>query len=638
MITRYLLAFIFLSSVSSTYSQEKLRITPSMPERGQEITIQYNPLAPGGTISANAEKIEMVFTYSNLYEVANKISLQKNGNLWETKIPLARYATYATFYLQSGDVKDQPAADKHFAIAVYDKGKRIFNGYLYEGYSISAQTGKVPDLAARQAKLYQRELENNPNNYEAKLRLLNYKMTIASGTEKEKLTKEAEAVIAAKFYENPGKMGFMNKTTMGYLIIGQNSRLDSIRQVVKDKYPNSEAGYEMRIADIRKEDDEAKMVKGLLALVKTENSSNKEYLNSAHETLMEYYASKKQTAKALHHLSKLGDDNSPYRAKTLKERAGLLYNAGIALDTALNLANRSLALADSYPAGLIRFFPETGHIPSFVDKETRVKTTNTARGNLLSLIGLIKLKQGYVSESGTYIADALQASSDNETLSNAGEYYRKTGANKKAFEVYKQIMFQTPEDTASARKMKEGYMAWKKSVDGLDTHMAELNEHWKVEMLKRLKKEIVKIAAPDFVSALVDLKGQPVSKESLKNKIIVLDFWATWCAPCMQEMPYLQRAYETFKNDSNVVFMVINSGSKNSLEDAQGWPGNKKYSFPVYYNNDPMIGDKLKFNVIPATYIIDQAGDIRFKTIGFEGPVIERKIIAAINLLKESSL
>ena len=84
--------------------------------------------------------------------------------------------------------------------------------------------------------------------------------------------------------------------------------------------------------------------------------------------------------------------------------------------------------------------------------------------------------------------------------------------------------------------------------------------------------------------------------------------------------------------------MVINSGSKNSLADAQGWWGNEKYSFPVYYNNDPMIGDKLKFNVIPALYIIDQAGNIRFKTIGFEGPVIERKVIAAINLLREGNL
>ncbi|HVG40753.1 MAG TPA: TlpA disulfide reductase family protein [Chitinophagaceae bacterium] len=315
---------------------------------------------------------------------------------------------------------------------------------------------------------------------------------------------------------------------------------------------------------------------------------------------------------------------------------GCTYKAGIALDTALSLAERSLTIADTYPAGLIRYFPETGHIPSFVDNETRIKTTNKARGNLLSLIGLIKLKQG--KESRTYIVDVLQALTDNETLANIGEYYRKTGVNKEAFEVYKKIMFQSPEDTVSFRKMKESYSAWKKSSVGMDTHLAELNEHWRVEMLKQLKKEIIRLPAPDFAAALVDLKGKPVAKESLQKKIIVLDFWATWCVPCMHEMPYLQNAYEAFRNDSNVVFMVINSGSKNTLQDAQGWWGNKRYSFPVYYNNDPMIGDKLKFNVIPATYIIDATGTIRFKTIGFEGAVIERKIKAAITLLKEEGL
>jgi thiol-disulfide isomerase/thioredoxin len=115
-------------------------------------------------------------------------------------------------------------------------------------------------------------------------------------------------------------------------------------------------------------------------------------------------------------------------------------------------------------------------------------------------------------------------------------------------------------------------------------------------------------------------------------------FWATWCVPCMQAMPYLQKVYEQFKEDKDVQFLVINSGSKNSLADAQGWWGNKKFSFPVYYNQDPMVGEKLGFNVITAVYIIDKAGNIRFKTIGFEGPVIERKITSAINLLKEPTL
>ena len=633
---KYFFVFIFLTFIYAADGQEKLTITPDKPERGQVITIRYNPSAPGATIPVNAEKVEMVFTYSNFYEVPSKLSMQKNGNVWEAKIPLARYATYATFYLQSGEIKDQPAADQHYAIAVYDNGRRVKSGYLYEGYSISAQTGKVPDLTTRQAKLFAEELEHYPDNYEAKLRLLNYRISKATGAEKEKLTREAEAIIAAKFYENPGKMGFMNSTTMGYLIIGQNSRLDSIRQVVKMKYPDTEAGYELRISDITKEKDKAKMEQQLLALLKTENKANKEYLKSAHEALMRYYVSKKQTNKALYHLNKSGDDNSPYRARTLKQRAQLFYEAGIALDTALSLANRSLSIVDSFPIGLIRFFPETGHIPSFVDNETRIKEINKAKGNLLSLISLIQLKQGKRTDEN--IKEALKVSSDNETLSNAGEYFRKTGDSQLAFENYKKIMFQTPEDTISARKMKETYLEWNKTSEGLDTHIAELNTHWQLEMLKQLRKEVINISAPDFVSALVDLKGQPVSKDALKNKIVVLDFWATWCVPCMHEMPYLQKAYDNFKNDPDVVFMVINSGSKNSLADAQGWWGNEKYSFPVYYNNDPMIGDKLKFNVIPALYIIDQAGNIRFKTIGFEGPVIERKVIAAINLLREGNL
>ena len=123
----------------------------------------------------------------------------------------------------------------------------------------------------------------------------------------------------------------------------------------------------------------------------------------------------------------------------------------------------------------------------------------------------------------------------------------------------------------------------------------------------------------------------------LKNKIVVLDFWATWCVPCMKEMPYLQLAYDKYKNNPDVVFMVINSGSKNELSDAQNWWGIKKYDFPVYYNKDRGIGEKLGFNVIPATYVIDKNNRMRFKTIGFEGPIIAHKIPAAIELLKEET-
>jgi len=617
-------------------AQEKMQILPAHPERGQQITIRYNPASREAAISDTATKVELVFTYSNLYELPSTIPLKKNGSYWETSFVLPRYATYATFYVQSGEQKDQPEKDRHFAIALYDKGQRVKDGYLYEGYSLPAQKGRVPGLAAMQAALFEKELQHYPDNYEAKLRLLNYKMsTAASEAEKAQHRKKAEAIIATKFYENPGNMGLLNRVTMGYLIIGENSRLDSIRQVVKQKYPNTQAGYELLIGDITDGSDTMQMITQLEQLVKKENASNQKYLSDAHQALMKLYAAKGQEAKALYHLGKSGADDSPYRPQTLQMQAEVLMQAGIGLDTAYQLVQQALALAGQFPAGLIRYFPETGYLPAYVSPEKRAATTKQAKGNLLSLLALIEQKRGHETAASEWMKSALQTSGDVATLSNAGAFYASIGLHDKAFEAYKNTMLLVPEDTVSLDKMKTQYSLWKNGLAGWKEQMAALNEHWKKELTARLQKEMIQQKAHDFLKGMVDLQGQPVAEDVIKNKIVIIDFWATWCVPCMQEMPYVQKAYEKYAAAPGVAFMIINSGAKNSLQDAQGWWGNKKYTFPVYYNTDEQIGDKLGFNFIPAVYILDKKGNIRFKTIGFEGPSIQRKIEAAIALLEK---
>ncbi|WP_315823162.1 TlpA disulfide reductase family protein [Paraflavitalea speifideaquila] len=115
--------------------------------------------------------------------------------------------------------------------------------------------------------------------------------------------------------------------------------------------------------------------------------------------------------------------------------------------------------------------------------------------------------------------------------------------------------------------------------------------------------------------------------------MVIIDFWATWCVPCMQEMPYIQRLYEKYKDNPSVLFMIVNSGARNTLADAQGWNGNKKYSFPVFFNTDTEVGEKFKFNLIPATYVINKEGQIQFSNIGFEGPDVEMKLKLQIELL-----
>lgn len=633
----YTVVLLLLAMPMQGFSQSKLEIIPAYPERGKKVTIRYNPLAEGATIPADAKEVTLVFTQSNFYEYPWRMPLQKKGPFWETSFMVPHYASYATFYLQSGELKDQPAAKKHYELALYEGNKKIKNSYLHAGYSLPAQTGKYPDLEKDKALLFEEELKHYPDNYEARLRLLSYKMSVASGAEKENLRKEAMDVIAKKFYEKPGNSGYTNSTTMGYLIIGENALVDSIRDVIRTNYPETEAGYSLRIGDISRLDDSVAMLNQLLEIVKKETPATSNFFDEAHEQLFKIYASRKDEQKALYHLGKLSRPFTPYTPTILKEQSEILLKEGIALPTALRLANHALALADTFPAGLIRYFPETGHIPSYVSRETRATTTQKATANMKSIIGLIKYKMGFPEEAETFIDDALTTSADVETLTNAGSFYLQTEKYDKAFSAYKKIMLQLPEDTSALANMERSFKllsnakgSWKDQVD-------ELNAHWRTEMVAELNKEILNLKAPDFIKSIVDIKGKPVSAKLMKDKIVVVNFWATWCIPCMKEMPYVQNAYNKFKDRKDVLFMIVNSGSRNTLQDAQGWFGNKRYSFPVFYNTDRGIGEKLGFNVIPATYVLDKNGNIRFKTIGFEGPAVQRKMEVSIDMLLNES-
>ncbi|WP_211345630.1 TlpA disulfide reductase family protein [Paraflavitalea soli] len=587
-----MLCFVILSCISMQ-AQDRVTIAPQYPERGSTVTITYDPQAPGAGIPVDASSVTLVFSYSNLYDVAYRVNMQKKGNLWTTSFVLARYATFATFYLQSGEAIDKPAANRHYELAVYTGKTPIRDGHLYKGYSLSAQMGKSPELGAKQAEQFQEELNLYPDNYEARLRLLNYQMSKASGTEKEKIRQQALQVIAAKFYQAPTVPGNMNKVTMGYLIIGENSRLDSIRKVVREKYPDTELGRELYTSFIAKEKDTAEQIALFEKALKKETLKNEKSFVEMHDRLFNIYAARRNAAKALYHARKTArKTDDPYWPVTLKGIAQTLLDNDLALDSARAYTEQALGLANQFPVGVIRYFPETGYIFPYVDDSTRQATYDKASGNLLSMLGLIAMKQGRTNDANNNMEAAMQKASDKETLDNVALFYQQTG------------------NTAKLQQLQA------------------LREK---KMLDKVKTQRINRPAPVF--SFVDLTGKPVPQETWKNKVVIIDFWATWCVPCMQEMPYIQKLYEKYKDNPAVQFMIVNSGARNTLADAQGWNGNKKYGFPVFFNTDPEVGDKFKFTLIPATYVINKEGNIQFSNIGFEGPDVEMKLKLQIELL-----
>lgn len=568
-------------------AQAQVNISPQYPERGQTVTVTYSPSRP------QPGPVTLVFTYSNFYDLPWKMNMEQQGNQWVTSFKLANFATFATFYLQMGDSIVKPAADKHYEVAVYNNKVPVENGSLYKGYSLGAQMGKSPQLGARQAAQYEEELRRFPDNYEAKLRLLQYKMSKASGSEKDRLRAEAHRVIADKFNSAPTVAGNMNKVTMGYLIIGENSRLDSIRKVVAERYPDSELGRDLWAGFVAKGKDTARQIALFEEALKKETPQTAGGFTAIHDKLFEYYAAQKNGSKAVYHARRvIAQDESPYKPTALKGIAEALLNNGIMLDTARAYAMEALAMADQFPAGVIRFFPETGYIFPHVDDSTRKAVTAKAKGNMLSILGLIDMQQGRVQAADARMTEAMQTSSDKETLDNVALFFNKSG---------------------NAARLKELQALREKAMQA--------------------RVAAMRSSRPAPVMQFTDLKGKPLNPATLKNKVVVIDFWATWCIPCMEEMPYLQKLYDQYRNNKDVVFMVVNSGARNTLADAQGWSGNKKYTFPVYYNTDPNVGEKFKFNIIPATYVIGKDGNIQFSNIGYEGPEVETKLKLQIEML-----
>ena len=130
------------------------------------------------------------------------------------------------------------------------------------------------------------------------------------------------------------------------------------------------------------------------------------------------------------------------------------------------------------------------------------------------------------------------------------------------------------------------------------------------------------ILAPDFT--LADLKGQKISLSDLKGKVVLLNFWGTWCGPCKREIPdFVSLSKKHKKNGLEIIGVTLSSGSPEKIQDfSQKWKinytlltdinGNETQSVTARYGqatSQPITG-------IPTTFIIDRDGYIRQRYVG----------------------
>ena len=120
--------------------------------------------------------------------------------------------------------------------------------------------------------------------------------------------------------------------------------------------------------------------------------------------------------------------------------------------------------------------------------------------------------------------------------------------------------------------------------------------------------------APDF--ELNDVAGNPIRLSDLRGSVVVINFWASWCDPCRDEMPILQKLSDKYA-EKGLVVLGINTTYTDSRDETVSFINELELTFPILFDDTGAVGEELyKVYGLPTSYWIDEAGIIRSIQLG----------------------
>jgi peroxiredoxin len=119
--------------------------------------------------------------------------------------------------------------------------------------------------------------------------------------------------------------------------------------------------------------------------------------------------------------------------------------------------------------------------------------------------------------------------------------------------------------------------------------------------------------APDFTLRTLD--GQKLRLGEQRGRVVLVNFWATWCGPCRQEMPHLNKLYEKYKSSG---FVLLGVNVDDDTRQAAGVADKLGVKFPVLPDADKRVSKQYDLSAMPSTVLIDRDGKVRYLHRGYQ--------------------
>ncbi len=132
---------------------------------------------------------------------------------------------------------------------------------------------------------------------------------------------------------------------------------------------------------------------------------------------------------------------------------------------------------------------------------------------------------------------------------------------------------------------------------------------------------------------ILDMNKNKISLSDMKGSVVFVNFWATWCGSCVEELPSVERLSGVFSG--NPQFKMVTILYKDDAQRASGFMKENGLTFPVYLNSDESAAKIFAITGVPETYIIDKKGILRDKVIGPAEWDSPQAISAFRDLIKE---